>query len=62
MTPSTRLFNFSVATAFLPPVEGDVSPLVVSSDQEHRLAALNPGIAQDQFQAPFVVTKVFPKP
>jgi len=57
-----RLFNFSVATAFLPPVHGDESPLVVSSDQEHRLAALNPGIAQDQFQAPFVVTKVFPKP
>lgn len=51
------LFNFGVAAQFLPPVLG-VTPLVVSSDQEHLLASLNVAIPADQFELPFVLTKV----
>lgn len=52
------LLNFPVSAQFLPPVAG-LQPVVVSSDQEHRLAALNAAIPQDQFLPPFLLTKVY---
>ena len=51
------LFNFPVATAFLPSGPG-FETLLVSSDQEHRFAAINGKISQDMFQPPFLVTEV----
>lgn len=52
-----QLFNFPVATAFLPPLRGQPR-LFVASDQEYRLAALNPALSSDQLQPPFLVTQV----
>ncbi len=52
-----QLFDFPTAAQFLPPVLG-ATPLVVTSDQEYRLAALNPLITQDLLHPPFIVTKV----
>jgi len=51
------LFNFPVKLQFLPPVLG-VSPLVVASDQEYRLAAINSALSHDILQPPWIVTKV----
>ncbi len=51
------LFNFPVSLQFLPQEHG-VPQLVVSSDQEHRFAAINQGIPHDMFQPPFRLTKV----
>src|SRR5262245_2427857 len=51
------LFNFPVAAQFLPPVAG-IQSLVVVSDQEHRLAAINAAISTDILQLPFIATKV----
>jgi hypothetical protein len=51
------LFNFPVSVTALPEKDG-VRPLLVSSDQEYRFAAFNPGITQDEFQLPFHVTEV----
>jgi hypothetical protein len=51
------LFNFPVKPQFLPPIAG-VAPLLVPSDQEHRFAAINAAIPSDQFQPPWIVTKV----
>jgi len=51
------LYNFPVSVAFAPKLFGTRSLLVVS-DQEYRLAALNPGISQDELQPPFWVTAV----
>jgi hypothetical protein len=42
---------------FLPPVFG-LTPLVVASDQEHRLAAINAALTADITQPPWVVTKI----
>lgn len=53
-----QLFDFPVAATFLPPVAG-VSPLVVASDQEYKLAALNPSITEDLLHPPFVVAKIY---
>jgi hypothetical protein len=53
-----ELFDFPVSAQFLPPVAG-ISPLVVASDQEYRLAALNPLISEDLLHPPFVVAKIF---
>lgn len=54
------LFNFPVAAAWLPPSRGPFE-VVVASDQEHRLAALNAGIDEDQFLSPFLLTHVHPR-
>lgn len=54
-----QLFDFPVTAQFLPPVLG-VSPLLVGSDQEYRLAALNPLITEDLLHPPFIVAKVYP--
>ena len=51
------LFNFPVKVQFLPPVFG-LKPLVVASDQEHRLAAINAALTADITQPPWIVTKV----
>ena len=52
------LFSFPVKVQFLPPVFG-LKPLVVASDQEHRLAAINTALSADITQPPWIVTKVF---
>jgi len=51
------LFNFPVKVQFLPPVFG-LTPLVVASDQEHRLAAINAALNADITQPPWIITKV----
>jgi hypothetical protein len=64
LSSDARLFNFTVAGAFLPPRHGhEPSPLVVASDQEHRWSGINEALppGEDQFQPPFVVTSYFPK-
>jgi len=53
------LFNFPSKLQFLPPVAG-LAPLVVASDQEHRLAAINAAITADLVQPPWIVTKLYP--
>lgn len=52
------LFDFPVSAQFLPPVAG-LTPLVVASDQEYRLAALNALITTDLLHPPFIVAKVY---
>lgn len=54
------LFNFPVAASFLPPrgKGHDGHELFVSSDQEHRLAGINPNLAQTDFELPFRLAKV----
>jgi len=52
------LFNFPVKVQFLPPVFG-LKPLVVASDQGHRLAAINVALTTDMTQPPWIVAKVF---
>jgi len=36
-----------------------LKPLVVASDQEHRLAAINAALTTDITQPPWIVAKVF---
>lgn len=55
--PLAELFRFPVAAQFLPPIAG-IQSLVVVSDQEHRLAAINAAISTDMLQPPLIVTKV----
>ena len=52
------LFNFPIAVASVPNRDDDEHALIVSSDQEYRFAAFNPGITQDEFQLPFHLTEV----
>lgn len=54
------LFNFPVGAAFLP--FPGLSELVITSDQEHRLAALNAALTGDITTTPFLLTKVFVAP
>lgn len=56
------LFNFPVSMKWLPPGRGRQS-LVVSSDQEHRFAALNAALGGvSVFQLPFLITELqFPR-
>ena len=58
LVSDSTLFNFPVGAQFLPPILG-VAPLMVVSDQEHRLATFNAAIESDRLE-PFVVAKVFP--
>jgi hypothetical protein len=55
------LFDFPSSLAFLPPVLG-LTPLVVASGQEHRLAAINVAIEADLLRPPWKVTKVYVAP
>jgi hypothetical protein len=43
---------------FVPSPSRSTRTLMVASDQEHRLAAINAAIPADMFQLPFVVTEV----
>jgi hypothetical protein len=52
-----RLFNFPTEMQFLPPRHGRAS-LVVASDQEYRLAAINAALTADILQPPFAITEV----
>ena len=52
-----RLFNFPTEMQFLPPVHGRAS-LIVASDQEYRLAAINAALTADILQPPFILTEV----
>jgi len=52
------LFNFPSKLQFLPPVHG-LAPLLVASDQEHRMKLINAALQVDQVQPPWLVTKVF---
>ena len=53
------LFNFPVGLAWLPSLFG-TRELLVTSDQEYRLAGLNPALSQDELQPPFLVTAIVP--
>jgi hypothetical protein len=56
LSRNERLFDFTVSTAFLPPVfRGFPNPLVTASDQEYRWAVLNAALESDQFRPPFIV-------
>lgn len=55
------LFNFPSKLQFLPAVNG-LAPLLVASDQEHRLALINAALQADQLQPPWLVTKVLIRP
>jgi hypothetical protein len=52
-----RLFNFPTEMQFLPPAHGRTS-LIVASDQEYRLAAINAALTTDILQPPFLITEV----
>jgi hypothetical protein len=52
------LFNFPTQMRFVPSPSRSTRTLMVASDQEHRLAAINAAIPADMFQLPFVVTEV----
>ena len=58
-----KLFNFTVSTAFLPPVRrGAANPLVTASDQEYRWSVLNAALGgTDHFEPPFIVAEYYPK-
>jgi hypothetical protein len=58
-----KLFNFTVSTAFLPPVRrGRSNPLVTASDQEYRWSGLNVALnGVDAFTPPFIVAEYYPK-
>jgi hypothetical protein len=59
VSSDARLFDFTVATAFLPPLApGLPAPLVTASDQEYRSALLNSALASDRFRPPFVIARV----
>ena len=56
-----RLFDFTVSTAFLPPLRGQRNnPLVAIGDQEYRWPVLNTALAEPTFRSSFTVTKVTP--
>jgi len=63
LSRDARRFNFTVATAFLPPVRRKgPNPLVTTSDQEHRWSATNAALGGvDAFQPPFVVAQYWPR-
>jgi len=55
------LFNFPVTVQFLPRVLG-VTPLLIGSDQEHRILGVNELISQDLQNPPFTIAKAFVHP
>jgi hypothetical protein len=62
LSSDARQFNFTVATAFLPPVRRNGrNPLVTASDQEYRWGATNAALnGVDVFQPPFVLAEYWP--
>ena len=63
LSTDARLFNFTVATAFLPPRRrGGTNPLVTASDQEYRWSATNAALGGvDAFQLPFILAEYWPR-
>jgi hypothetical protein len=63
LSNDAKLFNFTVSTAFLPPVRhGRSNPLVTASDQEYRWSGLNAALnGVDAFQPPFVLAEYYPR-
>ncbi|HET6547202.1 MAG TPA: hypothetical protein VFG79_02015 [Solirubrobacter sp.] len=62
LSTDDRLFDFTTATAFLPPKHlGQRNPLVTASDQEYRWATLNVALDHDMFRPPFVVAEFWPR-
>ena len=62
LSDKERLFDFTTATAFLPPEkQGKKNPLVTVSDQEYRWATLNVALTSDQFRPPFTVAEFWPR-
>lgn len=60
---NAKLFNFGVAASFLPPrFHGQLPEIVVASDQEHRFTGINPSIEVDDFDLPFIITKILVNP
>ena len=63
LSTDARRFDFTVATAFLPPVRRHgPNPLVTASDQEYRWSATNAALdGVDAFQPPFVLAEYWPR-
>ena len=62
LSTDDRLFDFTVSTAFLPPLApGLPAPLVTASDQEHRSTLLNAALNADAFRLPFLIARYFPR-
>ena len=62
LSTDQRLFDFTTATAFLPPERyGKDNPLVTASDQEYRWATLNVALTKDMFRPPFTVAEFWPR-
>jgi hypothetical protein len=62
LSANQRLFDFTTATAFLPPTHaGLANPLVTASDQEYRWATLNVALTADRFRPPFTVAQFWPR-
>jgi len=62
LSANQRLFDFTTATAFLPPKHPWLrNPLVTASDQEYRWATLNVALTADQFRPPFTVAQFWPR-
>jgi hypothetical protein len=62
LSTNERLFDFTSATAFLPPDRrGRGNPLVTASDQEYRWATLNVALTEDMFRPPFIVAEFWPR-
>lgn len=62
LSTNSKLFDFTTATAFLPPEKkGRDNPLVTASDQEYRWATLNVALTADQFRPPFTVAEFWPR-
>jgi hypothetical protein len=63
LSDDQKLFNFTVSTAFLPPVRrGAANPLVTASDQEYRWSATNAALGgEDAFDPPFILAEYYPK-
>ena len=62
LSSDRRLFDFTVSTAFLPPLlPGARNPLVTASDQEYRWSATNAALGGvDRFEPPFVLAEYWP--
>jgi hypothetical protein len=63
LSDDARLFNFTIATTFLPPTRhGAANPLVTTSDQEYRWSPTNAALnGVDHFQPPFILAEYYPK-
>jgi hypothetical protein len=62
LSKDDKRFDFTVATAFLPPAKRKgQATLVTASDQEYRFATLNTALTADQFRPPFIVAEYTPR-